>query len=98
MKPRVNIDLLEMEFRAERDVRGALTLPIDQDPPLPAGLKRVEGRVLVHAKDNLSKEQLAILQHQTELRCPVASMLVASGCDMTRVLWVDGKDPQGSST
>jgi uncharacterized OsmC-like protein len=37
----------------------------------------------------LSQEQLAILAHQTELRCPVANMIVASGCEMN-VTWVDG--------
>lgn len=89
MRPRVKIDLLEMEFKAERDTRGALALPITEDPARPARLTRVAGRILVHASEQLSKDQLEMLQHQTELRCPVASMLTASGCDMTGVLWVD---------
>lgn len=91
MKPRVRIDLLEMEFKAERDTRGALALPISEDPSMPARLTRVEGRIVVHTREHLSKDQLNLLQHQTELRCPVASMMVASGCDMSGVLWVEGK-------
>lgn len=91
MKPRVRIDLLEMEFKAERDTRGAIALPISEDPSMPARLTRVEGRIVVHTREHLSKGQLNLLQHQTELRCPVASMMVASGCDMSGVLWVEGK-------
>lgn len=90
MKPRISVKQLEMEFRAERDVRGALSLPIDQDPAFPARLARVHGTIRVHAMKQLSQDQLALLQHQTELRCPIANMLVASGCDMSGLIWVDG--------
>jgi len=36
----------------------------------------------------LSSEQMELLKEQTEIRCPVANMMIASGCSID-VEWVD---------
>ena len=35
----------------------------------------------------MSADQLVILAEQTEARCPVASMMVAGGCEL-RIKWI----------
>jgi putative redox protein len=89
MAPRILIDKMEFDLRAERDERGALTMPIEETPEIPARLQRIQGIIRVFATSPLSKSELNILSEQTEARCPVASMVIASGCDMD-VEWVDG--------
>lgn len=93
MTRRILIDRLEFDVSAERDERGALELPITKDPDIPARLQRITGTIKVYIKGNkgelLTKEQLNVLSHQTELRCPVANMMIASGCEMN-VKWIDG--------
>lgn len=96
MEPRVLIEKLEfVDITAERDERGALTLPIDNDPDVSARLQRVSGTIHVYTKSRkgesspLSQEQLQLLSHQTELRCPVANMMIASGCEMN-IKCIDG--------
>lgn len=37
----------------------------------------------------ISISQLTLLKEQTELRCPVANMILASGCQIN-VIWIDG--------
>lgn len=71
---------------------------------IPSRLQRIEGTVSVFATTTTTTKQktteqknvcimnsdtLRILQEETELRCPVANMMVASGCEMN-VVWVDG--------
>ena len=98
MKPnRVLLDRLVFDnIQAFRDERGALTLPIDQDPPFASRLYRIEGTITVHCVGgkSMSDEEMKILQTQTELRCPVANMIIASGCKMN-VEWVDGSAVSG---
>lgn len=94
MQPRILIDRLEfVNIEARRDERGALELPITSDPVIPARLQNITGTIRVYTKGNkgssLTNEQLKLLSHQTELRCPVANMIIASGCEMN-VEWVDG--------
>jgi len=93
MEPRILIDRLEFDVSAARDERGALELPITKDPTIPARLQKITGTIRIYTKgnkgDTLTKEQLGILSHQTELRCPVANMILASGCEMN-VVWMDG--------
>jgi putative redox protein len=91
MNPRILLDRLEMDIQAERDERGALELPIDRDPEIPARLQRVTGivRVYTRNKQPLSDSQLELISHQTEERCPVANMVKSSGCVMD-VEWVNG--------
>ena len=93
MKPnRLLIDRLVFDnIQGERDERGALTLPIDENPPVPSRLVRVTGSITVYrAKgEPISQEEMELLREQTELRCPVANMMMASGCQMN-VEWVCG--------
>ena len=89
---RAAIDKLEfVNIEAFRDERGALTLPIEETPEAPSRLHRITGSIHVFLKRNkaLSPEQLELLKEQTEIRCPVANMMMASGCDID-VEWFDG--------
>ena len=86
-----------------RDERGALQLPLtrnledDSSASIPSRLQRVTGTIYVFAKTSrrdteyvsLSNDQLDILKHQTETRCPVANMMITSGC-VIDVEWLDG--------
>lgn len=91
MQPRLIIDRIEFDVKAHRDERGALTLPIDEYPTLPARLQCVSGTVEVYFKKGVvvSEEQLQLLREQTEARCPVANMMHSSGCVMD-MQWVNG--------
>ena len=92
MKPdRIILDRMEFDIQAVRDEQGALSLPIDQDPPVPSRLQRISGTVRVYAakQQAISDLSLRILKEQTEQRCPVANMMIASGCDVD-VDWIDG--------
>jgi putative redox protein len=95
MTPRVVLDRLELALTAERDERGALALPIETPPAIPARLQRVSGTVTLYAarQERLSTNELMLLREQTELRCPVANLLTASGCAM-EVEWIDGNAKQ----
>jgi uncharacterized OsmC-like protein len=102
---RSSILIDRLEFRnvtATRDERGALTLPIESDPVISARLERISGTIHVYTKSRkgesslpLSQEELDILSHQTELRCPVANMIMASGCEMN-IQWINGNTTQKS--
>lgn len=96
MKPqRIVLERLVFDVSAQRDARGALALPIHQDPVVPSRLQRIRGTITVYRADGhgLSQEQMNILHEQTELRCPVANMMIASGCQIN-VEWIDGNaDP-----
>ena len=72
---------------AERDERGALSLPIDEAPPVTAALLRVRGvaRVLP-TSSTISASEVAALGRLVEERCPVAATLVAAGCELN-VAW-----------
>lgn len=92
MTPRLNIMNIQIKLHGSRDDRGALDeLPITAHSPLPrfeAKLTNVSGIVKVDAVDqhgnkiHLSESTLSLLAHHTENRCPVASMINASGCRM----------------
>lgn len=89
LQPRVLIERMEFDIEAERDERGALSLPIDAKPEVPSRLQRVSGIVVVYAKQTIDDSTLSLLKEQTELRCPVANMMHASGCEMN-IDWMDG--------
>lgn len=75
-----------VNITATREERGALALPIDENPPVPSRIHTITGRIVVWPSFG---DDLVLLREQTELRCPVANMLVASGCRMD-VQWVNG--------
>lgn len=91
MMPRILIDRIDFEISAVRDERGALQHPINTTPPIPSRLQQISGVVKVFTKGGrlLSEDELHMLKHQTEARCPVANMIIASGCEM-QVEWIDG--------
>ncbi len=87
-------------IEAFRDERGALDLPIRQTPIVPSRLQRITGTIKVSllpavigksedasTKTILDPEELETLKEQTEIRCPIANMIVESGCAMD-VEWV----------
>jgi putative redox protein len=81
MRPeRVLVDRLVFDIKAYRDEQGALQLPIERTPSVSAKVQAVTGTIKVYTKKPLLPEQLEMLREQTELRCPVASLLVAGGC------------------
>jgi putative redox protein len=88
---RLDIDRIDFDLRAARDERGALALPIDASPKVPSRLHTVTGIIRVYAANNMPipNRDLELLREQTELRCPVANMMIASGCAMD-VRWMDG--------
>jgi len=91
-KQRINIEKIEFDnIQAYRDERGALELPIHEAPSVPSRLQRITGTVRVFAKKDavLTNAQIDLLKEQTEIRCPVANMIMASGCSM-EVEWIDG--------
>ena len=91
---RLILDRLEFDLTAARDERGALQLPLDKELPVPSRLQQVQGTVTVYVANNqvIGVENLDLLKEQTELRCPVANMMIASGCRMD-VEWIDGNAP-----
>jgi len=90
MKPRLLIERMEYDVSAQRDERGAIQLPIDELPEYPARLQHVSGVIRVFARKGIiSQDELNILEAQTEARCPVAHMMISSGCKMN-IKWVDG--------
>eukprot|EP00816_Leptocylindrus_hargravesii_P004938 CAMPEP_0196806498 /NCGR_PEP_ID=MMETSP1362-20130617/6405_1 /TAXON_ID=163516 /ORGANISM="Leptocylindrus danicus, Strain CCMP1856" /LENGTH=183 /DNA_ID=CAMNT_0042179999 /DNA_START=335 /DNA_END=886 /DNA_ORIENTATION=+ len=91
MSPRLMIDKLEFDIEAYRDNRGAHQQPIDKVPVIPSRLQAVSGTVKVFLGNGraLSRDDLDLLAWQTEVRCPVANMMIASGCKMD-IQWIDG--------
>jgi putative redox protein len=83
----VQIDKMNFDIMAFRDERGALQLPIEITPEVPSRLLEIKGTIQLYTPSMLSEELLEILKEQTEARCPVANMLIQSGCEMN-VNWV----------
>lgn len=86
---RYSLERLEfVNVKATRDERGALALPVDQPPPISSRIHTITGTIVIWPSLSSDKD-LDWLKEQTELRCPIANMLVASGCHMN-VQWVNG--------
>ncbi len=94
----IRIERLEFDtIEGFRDERGALELPIDVSPVVPSRLQRITGTVRVVTTSSsdrrqssggpLSEQQLHTLKEQTEARCPVANMILSSGCAID-VVWI----------
>ena len=90
---------LKQKDVAARGLKSSSDSDDDDSTPstIPSRLQRVTGTIYVFAKASrrdkeyvpLSTEQLDLLKHQTEARCPVANMMIASGCAVD-VEWLDG--------
>jgi putative redox protein len=91
MTPRLFIDKMDFDLEGYRDERGALQLPIEEFPSIPARLEAVSGVVKVYFKKGSipTPRQLLVLKEQTEARCPVANMMHASGCKID-IEWING--------
>lgn len=86
-RPHNRIDHIEFsQVVAERDERGALTLPIGTLPPVTSALLSVRGIATVtpaaRAQGVITHEQVDELGHLVEVRCPVAATLKAAGVDV----------------
>ena len=91
MKQRIKIRSMKFDIEAYRDEVGALSLPIDRDPPVPSRLQKVFGTIVVDT--DATQDQIDALARQVHHRCPVANMMHLSGCEMD-IQWV--KKPPGS--
>lgn len=93
---RLLLNRLVFDVQGHRDERGALELPITTDPPVPSRMFRVEGTIIVHRVGGqaITTQEMKVLREQTESRCPVANMMIASGCQMN-VEWIDGSTIDG---
>lgn len=93
MDPRLLIDKMEFDVQAFRDERGALTLPINETPTVASRIHTIRGTIRVFGKGKegnlIADDRLQLLAEQTEVRCPVANMMIASGCQMD-VEWING--------
>lgn len=80
MKPRVHINKIDFEVYGERDDAGAVSLPIDlESSQYPeAKLTRIWGRAVVYT--DASQTELDFIAKQVKRRCPIANMVIASGC------------------
>ncbi|CAK9081723.1 132 kDa protein [Durusdinium trenchii] len=86
MKMRVPpIRRIQFELHAERDEWGSLAGPIDQHPLQPSRLQRIWGTAHVYSDANAS--QIRAISEAVKKRCPVASMVIESGCELD-VRWV----------
>lgn len=90
---------LEFDVIAVRDERGAISLPINSDrelPTVPSRVQSLQGTINVFVWDDdnrplqLDADFLWLLRTETENRCPIANMMIASGCQM-EVDWICGK-------
>lgn len=98
MIPRLFIEKMEFDIQGSRDDGGALDmLPITKDsdyPTIESRLNTVVGVIRIHAVDkkgdriHLSESEISLLAQHTEKRCPVANMMIASGCDMN-IKWIN---------
>jgi len=77
---KIKIAKLEFDLTAERDAALPLLLPIETSPSGNVGLFKIMGTVSVETI--ASQEQIHKLFDQVHTRCPVASMLVHSGCEL----------------
>jgi uncharacterized OsmC-like protein len=98
--PRPNNRLASIVFEdvsAERDERGALAMPITDDPPVTAALLRVSGVARVRpVSTSVTAADVVALGAIVERRCPVAATLTAAGCAL-EIEWVlDGSEPPSS--
>lgn len=99
MKPRILIRKMEFDIVGTRDDHGALdNVPISSKsefPKVPARVTSVDGSITVFASDRkgeavkIGNDLLKLLEQHTEQRCPVANMILASGCTIN-ITWKDG--------
>lgn len=87
MKPRLVIEKIEFDVHATRDQRGSLTLPIHEDTELEhSRVERIWGTATIHLPENAThvpcEDTIKLLVSEVKRRCPVANMVVLSGCEL----------------
>eukprot|EP00793_Prasinoderma_coloniale_P003316 PRCOL_00005951-RA len=87
MQPRMDLLKIEFNYYAERDNRGAVALPLDEEPPVAARLTRVWGTAAVDVRGDEPPERIDELHRLVSQRCPIANMFAAAGVDMDGVVW-----------
>lgn len=79
---RLGIDRIDFQVGASRDPRGSMTRPVTDDPPVSARLQAVWGTARVYpSSPDVTADDVRLLGEIVHKRCPVASTLIASGCD-----------------
>ncbi|KAL4495598.1 hypothetical protein ABPG72_014067 [Tetrahymena utriculariae] len=76
----VKIFSIDFDIQAERDEWGARHIPVDESAPVVARLQRIWGTALVDTDG--TEEQVQTLKNIVKIRCPVANMVVLSGCKL----------------
>ena len=77
---RTKIRSIDFKLEASRDPQGAAHLPVDAPAPAVSRLTRIWGVAHVTTDaDDATIEEIGRIVHE---RCPVANMVVASGCSL----------------
>ena len=79
--PKIKMGRIEFDIHGKRDERGAINLPLTAPLPAPARLIHVWGTATVH-ETNATHDQISSLGAEVHLRCPVANMILLSGCSL----------------
>ena len=79
-----SVDSIDFGIKARRDEWGSMASPVDQDAGAVSRLQRISGFAHVHG--SISEEEVATLGELVHVRCPVANMVVASGCQL-EIAW-----------
>merc|ERR1712014_269640 len=80
---------IDFHIQAERDEWGSMIPPVHLPPAQPSQLQRIWGTATVVTSASAADVQR--LASMVKLRCPVASMIIASGCKL-EVEWVRKDD------
>ena len=83
--PRIKLGRVEFDIEARRDERGSISLPLNAPVPVPARLEHVLGTAMVYDTD-ATQEQITFLGAEVHQRCPVANMMILSGC-LLEISW-----------
>ncbi|CAE7237350.1 unnamed protein product, partial [Symbiodinium pilosum] len=80
---------IRFDIHAERDEWGSLAPPVKQPPPTLSRLQRITGTATVFT--DASEADVRAIAAGVKLRCPVASMIIDSGCELD-VHWVKASE------
>ena len=83
-KLRMKLEKIEFNIEAQRDEWGSMARPVDAEAGAVSRLQRIWGSAFVHG--DMSDEQVAQLAALVHVRCPVANMVTASGCEL-EIVW-----------
>jgi uncharacterized OsmC-like protein len=111
MRPRLSLQSVDFEVEASRDQRGSLYLPMgkhtharpakpfsmnmDVEVPPVSRLQSISGTAWVTT--SASQEQVDLLAAEVERRCPVANMVMLSGCKLD-IQWIKVSTPTPTPT